>query len=457
MMLCISSVAAALTAKISAIWHLSKFLVSQEAAFLERKGAYTHLHSSPYLADQRWYMFANMGPSPSGRSGHALTTFMNKVVVLGGESFTGSKPDDPSIVHVLDTGKIKYPPDNATTKSGSTTGRKSSAPGVVPGSGQQGAAALGAANAANAGAGPSSIAQRSMSPTAERAASPTQGGARQPLNGIVGLMNQQTPPTLAEQQQQQQQQQQQAAQHPGSKIVQVPGAQPPQMQQQMQQQQQQQAPMRAMSPTQGPGQQPRQQPSMQAGLPAAAAGAAGGAMAASAMTPTQSSLQQRAMSPTAVGGPGSTYAGPRSQRSLENMRGANNITSPTAKTTAFPGVMNGYSNAAPADGFYQQSMMNGAATSPVAPSAELEATRKREAWLKAALAMAVKKGFVPPEQIAGADAENVRAPDDIDLNGMDTGLEGTDKDRIVRALITLKTKLAAAQVSNLVSVLNLQL
>lgn len=352
---------------------------------------------------------------------------MNKVVVLGGESFTGSKPDDPSIVHVLDTGKIKYPPDNATTKSGATTGRKSSAPGVVPGSGQQGAAALGAANP---GAGPNSGTQRSMSPTAERAASPTQGGSRPPLNGIVGMMNQQTPPTLAEQQQQQ------AAQQQGSKIMQSTNSQASQQQQQ---------PMRAMSPTQGPGQQARQQQPMQGGLPAAAAGAA---VAGSTMAPTQSSLQQRAMSPTAVG-PGSTYTGPRSQRSLENMRGVNNITSPTAKTTAFPGVMNGYSNAAaPADGFYQQSMMNGAATSPVAPSAELEATRKREAWLKAALAMAVKKGFVPPEHIAGADAENVRAPDDIDLNGIDTGLEGTDKDRIVRALITLKTKLAAAQVSS---------
>lgn len=69
-------------------------------------------------------MFQNMGPAPSGRSGHAMATWQNKVFVLGGESYTSQRADDPSYVHVLDTsrfasgiaradrsGKIKYPPD----------------------------------------------------------------------------------------------------------------------------------------------------------------------------------------------------------------------------------------------------------------------------------------------------------------------------------------------------------
>ena len=51
--------------------------------------------------DQRWYMFQGMGPSPSGRSGHAMASFQSKVFVLGGESFAPSKTDD--FTHVLDT------------------------------------------------------------------------------------------------------------------------------------------------------------------------------------------------------------------------------------------------------------------------------------------------------------------------------------------------------------------
>lgn len=50
-------------------------------------------------------MFQNMGPAPSGRSGHAMATWQKKVYVLGGESYTSQKSDNPSLVHVLDTGK----------------------------------------------------------------------------------------------------------------------------------------------------------------------------------------------------------------------------------------------------------------------------------------------------------------------------------------------------------------
>ncbi|KAH9812265.1 hypothetical protein DFH28DRAFT_899475 [Melampsora americana] len=66
------------------------------------------------ISNQRWYMFQNMGPAPAGRSGHTMASWQGKVYVLGGESYTSARPDDPSIVHVLDTGKIKYPPDPAT-------------------------------------------------------------------------------------------------------------------------------------------------------------------------------------------------------------------------------------------------------------------------------------------------------------------------------------------------------
>ena len=50
-------------------------------------------------------MFQNMGPSPSGRSGHAMASFGTRVFVLGGESFTPSKQEDHGLVHVLDTSR----------------------------------------------------------------------------------------------------------------------------------------------------------------------------------------------------------------------------------------------------------------------------------------------------------------------------------------------------------------
>lgn len=44
-----------------------------------------------------------MGPTPSGRSGHAMASMGTKVFVLGGESFVSSRTDDSDLVYVLDT------------------------------------------------------------------------------------------------------------------------------------------------------------------------------------------------------------------------------------------------------------------------------------------------------------------------------------------------------------------
>ncbi|KAI6047790.1 hypothetical protein EDC04DRAFT_22546 [Pisolithus marmoratus] len=61
------------------------------------------------LSNQRWYMFQNMGPAPTARSGHAMASMGSRVFVLGGESFTPTRGDDHGIIHVLDTKHIKYP------------------------------------------------------------------------------------------------------------------------------------------------------------------------------------------------------------------------------------------------------------------------------------------------------------------------------------------------------------
>ena len=64
------------------------------------------------ITSRRWYTFQNMGPSPSPRSGHSMTSYGKQIVVLAGEP--SSAPRDPgelSLVYVLDTAKIRYPND----------------------------------------------------------------------------------------------------------------------------------------------------------------------------------------------------------------------------------------------------------------------------------------------------------------------------------------------------------
>ncbi|KZT35634.1 hypothetical protein SISSUDRAFT_990233 [Sistotremastrum suecicum HHB10207 ss-3] len=84
------------------------------------------------ITNRRWYMFQNMGPSPSGRSGHALASMGARIYVLGGESFTTPRPDDPSVVHVLDTKHIRYPDSNSKRRP-SVGASTPAAPQTTPG------------------------------------------------------------------------------------------------------------------------------------------------------------------------------------------------------------------------------------------------------------------------------------------------------------------------------------
>lgn len=63
------------------------------------------------ISTRRWYMFQNMGPSPSPRSGHSMTTFGKHIIVLGGEPSSAPRDSEElSIAYILDTSKIRYPP-----------------------------------------------------------------------------------------------------------------------------------------------------------------------------------------------------------------------------------------------------------------------------------------------------------------------------------------------------------
>ena len=50
----------------------------------------------------RWFKFHNVGPSPHGRSSHAMASDGTRVFVLGGSS-KGARVDKISLIHVFDT------------------------------------------------------------------------------------------------------------------------------------------------------------------------------------------------------------------------------------------------------------------------------------------------------------------------------------------------------------------
>jgi hypothetical protein len=62
------------------------------------------------ITTRRWYSFQNMGPPPSPRSGHSMTTFGKQIIVMAGEpSSTAKDPSELSLIYLLDTSKIRYP------------------------------------------------------------------------------------------------------------------------------------------------------------------------------------------------------------------------------------------------------------------------------------------------------------------------------------------------------------
>lgn len=67
------------------------------------------------ISSRRWYMFQNMGHSPSARSGHSMTAFGKHIVTLAGEpSSSLSDRNELSTAYILDTSKIRYPPNEST-------------------------------------------------------------------------------------------------------------------------------------------------------------------------------------------------------------------------------------------------------------------------------------------------------------------------------------------------------
>ncbi|KAJ8488304.1 hypothetical protein ONZ45_g14004 [Pleurotus djamor] len=129
------------------------------------------------ISNQRWYMFQNMGPSPSGRSGHAMASMGTRVYVLGGESSAPSRAEDATVINVLDTKHIKYPD---SSKPPPTTGA-AGPPRKQIGAPQPGQQPTGPINGARSpsphGANPEEV-RRAVSPPNARV-------PNKPVNGIA--------------------------------------------------------------------------------------------------------------------------------------------------------------------------------------------------------------------------------------------------------------------------------
>ncbi|KAK3807119.1 MAG: hypothetical protein JOS17DRAFT_692295, partial [Linnemannia elongata] len=60
------------------------------------------------IHERRWYLFQNVGPVASPRSGHTMCTIKDRIFVLGGES-EQTMQEDSALIHVLELSKIRYP------------------------------------------------------------------------------------------------------------------------------------------------------------------------------------------------------------------------------------------------------------------------------------------------------------------------------------------------------------
>lgn len=63
-----------------------------------------------HLPVRKWYVFKNMGPVPSARSGHAMTVVGTQVMVCGGKSTNGSvEGEDRGMIHIMETSGFTFP------------------------------------------------------------------------------------------------------------------------------------------------------------------------------------------------------------------------------------------------------------------------------------------------------------------------------------------------------------
>lgn len=438
-----------------------------------------------------------MGPAPSGRSGHAMATWQNKVYVLGGESYTSARADDPSFVHVLDTsasfcsprrcipsilmpypslGKIKYPSGDRAPSS-----RKSSIPVASPPASEKNMSQNSLNNLPpQLQVHPPNAAPPANGIVADEdgrrsgTTSPTGGPRGVPPNGFAPSFGQVITPK------------QQAAQDPAStnsKIAKrsttgatsptpvrparpgdenAPQNNDPSGALYRRTMEPTNDPERAMSPS---GPQPQQR--SRAMSPAATSPTTGtGPRPRIAGSPPQQALAQFANAPSqgisaargarspSPNANGNTNGGSLNGHGMSRQAGSGSSDGGDHDLVVPNGISataSGISSPPPQDAFYYpprpQTNGTATATSPggtpppeliKAKDAEIAELKSREAWMKTALVLATRRGFVTHDAVDEADAQS--------LEKLQPALEDGTNRQVVTALLQLKQELAKAKV-----------
>lgn len=390
---------------------------------------------------RRWYTFQNMGPSPSPRSGHSMTTVGKSIVVLGGEPSTAaSTVNDLGILYVLDTTKIRYPADaqQNAARAPSAASRPSlesaNRPGIANVGQEQKRLISGGAAAAAAATGAAAVANGpTSSPDLSRSANPAspepQGqvgaaGSKLPRPAGPGASS---PPAVA------------PPQGPTPKSPEAPavgrvrgasddrrGAGSPKpgpagIEASRQLSSEPEAPAAAgAGPVTGPGAGPgaEHRPGPGAGaVVGAGVGAAAGAAAAAAVINGQRSPPQGSRAVTAAEKTRSPRPSHGSIDSTLEATRANRPASPPPPTRQTSNAMSRRSS--------------GRNSQTVALLKELDAARNKNAWYASELELARKGGYVPNTSSPALD----KSSETFD-----------DEDRpLIEALLAMRTELANVQ------------
>ncbi|ORZ12975.1 hypothetical protein BCR41DRAFT_371670 [Lobosporangium transversale] len=79
------------------------------------------------INERRWYLFQNIGPAPSPRSGHTMCTVKDKIFLLGGNSERADL-DDGGALYYIEIPKIRFPDAQLNTPRQAPSSRLASQP-----------------------------------------------------------------------------------------------------------------------------------------------------------------------------------------------------------------------------------------------------------------------------------------------------------------------------------------
>ncbi|KAK2865335.1 hypothetical protein FQN49_003682 [Arthroderma sp. PD_2] len=363
------------------------------------------------ISIRRWYSFHNMGPAPSPRSGHSMTTLGKNIIVLAGEP--SSAPRDPmelGLVYVLDTNKIRYPNDQPTSPTGERPPRRIGA--NERSAGQSGRTSREAQHVI-----PDPQRRGPPGPARDPVGSPAPGPGSSRLPRASIAQTPAGPPPSGQ------------APHPRSNAVPPQQAKKQQQQQQQQQQQPSGKPDRSISSSSEhnrSSEKDRQNPS---GRDVSAHGSNRAAREPSPMTAaarqqhSSSRLSARAME----AGEAAPMVTPARQRSLRQQRQQNSVDS--VDDSILGTESRSYRNSrnladeprSPRLTAHQEALIK-----------ELETVKTKNAWYVSELALARKSGYTPSSNAGSFDERSV-----------DSFNEG---DRpLVEMLLAMKTELAKMQ------------